>query len=295
MALHLCHTLQGAKIASYRGVCLRRRLLLQKAGGERTVADDLLLSQHRPHSAARDSHRRSTTFHVVQSVHHAQMSFHLPPGASVQLVAYDAALGAYVALQRPRPLAAVNAIVLPAPLALRVVSLRPRGTCLNQALAGMEQGAGAGSGSVPGPCEPCCQRAGDIELTQACEGGRGAAAAAPGSQPFTGHAAEQAPWSIRSTPAPPAPDAAAARGTAAQAAAGAAGILPVSVPASAAAERPPERAPTAAELWAGYQAAQVRSLPCTCVLHNLLHSSRIARCVAPDGSHPRSQLQPQRA
>ena len=200
-------------------------------------------------------------------VQHAQVSFHLSPDAAVQLVAYDAALGAYAALQRRRPLAAAHAaITLPAQLALRAVSLRPRGTCLNQALPGLEpelgSGSGSGSGSVagagaecvPSPCERRCQRAGDVELTQACEGRRDAALCVPDSPQHMGQAAEQAAWSARSLPAAP-------YSADACAAAGAAEILPVSVSASAASMRSTERALTAAELWAGHQATQVRSNP----------------------------------
>ena len=231
--------------------------------------------------------------HVWQQVQHAQVSFRLPPDAAVQVVAYDAASGAYAALQRPRPLVAAHAtVVLPAPLALRAVSLRPCGTCLNQALPGLElgfgsiTGAAAGAGSAPAPCEPCCERAGDIELTQPCEGGQGSAAGAPARQPCMGHAAEQAAWPTTfGKPAAPASAGAAAYG-AAYAAAGAAEALPVSVPASTAAQRPTERAPTAAELWAGYQAAQVRSPPGASMLRSQLHRSRTVLRVASSDSCP---------
>lgn len=201
-------------------------------------------------------------YRMTQGVQHAQVSFHLSPDAAVQLVAYDAALGAYAALQRPRALTAAHAtITLPAQLALRAVSLRPRGMCLNQALPGLgleavsESGSGPGAGSecVPSLCEPRCQRGGDVELTRARERGQDAAPGASGSPPYGGHAAEHAAWSTCSPPAAPA-------SAAVCAAVGAAEILPVSVSALAGSRRPTERAPSAAELWAGYQAAQVRSI-----------------------------------
>jgi hypothetical protein len=213
------------------------------------------------------------------------VAFRLPPGGTEQLVAYDGAAARYTPLRAPRPLAARHAALVLAPaLALRALALRPRGVCLNQ-----PPGA-AGPPAAPGPAAAQQLAGGGLDAAAgvAGDGGGGlslavrqdAAPAAEqagsvssqqpaGSRLLAAEASAGGGW--KSVTAAP-PDAAevpfcgaaeaGADGAAAHAAgvahgAGAAQVEGLSHGAEAGPPCPAARIPTAAELWAGYQTAQV--------------------------------------
>lgn len=206
------------------------------------------------------------------------MAFRLPPGGAEQLIAYDAAAARYAPLCAPRPLAVRDAALVLAPaLALRALALRPRGACLNQPLGAagppaapgaaaaqqLAAGGPANGAEVAGDGGSCAHavRQGAAPLAEEC---RSASSQRPaGGSLLTAEASAGSSWEAVTGVPPDArevafcggaeagPDAAAAHAAGAAHAEGLSHGAETGPPCSAA------RTPTAAELWAGYQTAQV--------------------------------------
>lgn len=206
------------------------------------------------------------------------MAFRLPPGGAEQLIAYDAAAARYAPLCAPRPLAVRDAALVLAPaLALRALGLRPRGACLNQPLGAAGPPAAPGAAAAQqlaagGPANGAevagdggsCAHAVRQSAALVAEECRSASSQRPaGGSLLTAEASAGSSWEAVTGVPPDArevafcggaeagPDAAAAHAAGAAHAEGLSHGAETGAPCSAA------RTPTAAELWAGYQTAQV--------------------------------------
>lgn len=248
--------------------------------------------------------------HCVLFLIHSQVAFRLAPGGAEQLVAYDEETACYTPLLLPRQLATGHAaVVLPAALALRALSLRPHGACLNAPLpagSGLTLGTGANTPELA-TAASVQQRAGSLSeaaVPGQPSGGGGPSAAPAVGAPHAEHADphreggvllpisggremhEEAFASCLMAPGDgqledhgatcPARMAGQQDTAGMHGVEGEAGVLPVSVgppaegiPAGAAAH-----ALTAAELWDGYHASKVLSSVTSCSL--VPQQSRVA-------------------
>ena len=254
---------------------------------------------------------------ILFSSQHSQVTFRLAPGGAQQLAAYDEQTACYTPLRLPRQLATGHAaVVLPPALALRALSLRPHGACLNAPLP-----AGSGSGTGIGPPELAMaasvqQRAGS--LSEAAVPGQPVRGAGPPAAPAVGapHAGnanlhrkggvvppvsggreihEEAFASCLMAPGDGQLENHSATSPARMAGQqdiagmhgveGEARVLPVCVgpPAAGISAGVAAHALTAAELWDGYQASKVLSSVTSCSL--AAQQSRLSHC-RPKGFRP---------
>ena len=255
--------------------------------------------------------------HYILLPTHSQVTFRLAPGGAEQLVAYDKENACYTPLLLPRQLATGHAaVVLPPALALRALSLRPHGACLNAPLpagSGSKLGTGIDSPELA-TAASVQQRAGS--LSAAAVPGQPAGGAGPPAAPAVGALhAENADvheecgvllpvsggreiYEEAFAPCLMAPgdgqlgnhgatcpasmagqqDTAGMHGVE-----GEAGALPKSVgpPAAGVSAGAAAHALTAAELWEGYQASKVLSSFTSCSL--TAQQSRVSHC-CPKGS-----------